>query len=303
MATYLFYSMAIAQKLYRKAFHLSFDIRQVINRSTVNHQDGHHGVTSPTLLQPSDKAIVHALQTEGAYVTSLNALDLPNTHGFWSSAQAIAHRLPHAPRKLCQGFRIEASAAQLLAHPDIICWGLGDRILSIVEHYLQSSVALCGVVVRRDVANTVMRGTRLWHRDIEDRRMCKVIVYLNDVTKQNGPFAYIARSITNASHALKGRYGYIRDQVMQSNLSSVTHHICDGSSGNIIICDTASVFHRGIVPVEGDRLAAFFTYVTRDPRSPWKCHLPFRTQELGNIINHLTPRQQQSIFWKGTRRF
>lgn len=286
--------MKLSTKIYRKAFHLSSDLLYSLKRKP--HQQTH---ASSTPLPSPDLEVVQALQTKGTCVTSLDALNIPNTKGFWSSAKAIAHELRNVSGRSRQGFRIEASASQLMTRPEIICWGLEERLLAIVERYLKTPVSYCGVVLRRDVANAVKRGTRLWHRDIEDRRMCKVIVYLNDVNAQKGPFAYINRDALHGCRALKSRYGYIRDQIMTSYLPSFRQNACIGSKGTIIFCDTATVFHRGMVPVKGDRLAAFFTYVSRNPRSPWKCRFPFRRDELATIAQRLSRRQQQSIFWRG----
>ncbi|MEB3210339.1 MAG: hypothetical protein VKL39_03265 [Leptolyngbyaceae bacterium] len=314
----LLFIMAIAQKLYRKAFHLSFDLHRALNLFLLNQrplprviqwviQWFIHPSLQPTQaklapLALSDRAIVNALQTDGAYVTSLATLNLPDTDCFWSSAQAIAHALSDSQansNSLRGGFRVEASANQLLNHPALIRWGVGDRLLSVVEDYLQEPAALCSVIVRRDMANGLMRGTRLWHRDIEDRRMCKVIVYLNAVSEKNGPFAYLSRQTTDRCRMLKARYGYLRDRIMQSYLASFEDHLCVGAEGTVIFCDTAATFHRGVVPVEGDRLAVFFTYVTHHPRSPWKCKLPFQLQSLVDRVGPLTTRQQNALFGIG----
>ena len=50
---------------------------------------------------------------------------------------------------------------------------------------------------------------------------------------------------------------------------------CLGSAGTVVIADTASIFHRGKVPVVSDRLAVFLTTLPEDPKVPTIVNLLF----------------------------
>ena len=54
---------------------------------------------------------------------------------------------------------------------------------------LRSSRPCRGVSVKREIANGLMEGpARVFHRDPEDERVLKIIVYLSDVDEGAGPF-------------------------------------------------------------------------------------------------------------------
>ncbi|QFS51869.1 hypothetical protein [Nostoc sphaeroides] len=59
---------------------------------------------------------------------------------------------------------------------------------------IAQTIAFQGVHLRRDFANQEPVTTELWHLDAEDRRMIKVIIYLNDVRIEHELFEYIPKS-------------------------------------------------------------------------------------------------------------
>ena len=71
------------------------------------------------------------------------------------------------------------------------------RLLNIIENYIGLTVAFQGVHLRKDLPNQNQFGTLLWHKNSEDRKMVKVIIYLTDVEEEHGPFEYIPVSLTS----------------------------------------------------------------------------------------------------------
>ena len=95
---------------------------------------------------------------------------------------------------------------------------------------------------------TVQKKSRLWHLDREDRRMLKIIIYLNDVSEEGGPFQYIPKSLTStisSDRLIVLYYGYIDDKTMEQVVPQSKWKSCLGSAGTVVIADTASNFHRG----------------------------------------------------------
>jgi hypothetical protein len=185
-----------------------------------------------------------------------------------------------------------------MKYPSLFLWGMEERLLNIVENYLGLPVAYHGLYIRRDLANGVQRKTRLWHIDKEDRRMVKIIIYLEDVNPDNGPFQYISKSVTpTILRALKQNCGRIKDKDMERVVPPSQWKSCVGSAGTVIMIDSASIFHRGKVPVVSDRLSIFFDYTSRKPKHPYYCKSSFSFNDLITLTKHLSEHKKKCIFW------
>jgi hypothetical protein len=141
--------------------------------------------------------------------------------------------------------------------------------------------------------------SRLWHVDLEDRKVLKIIVYLNDVNEDGGPFQYIPQSLTSTvARSLKYRPRYITDEIMQQALSPSNWKSCTGLAGTVIFASTASIFHRGKIPVADDRFAVFFDYTSRQPIQPFYNTLSLPKQNLLSLVNNLSKAQKNCVFWQ-----
>ncbi len=142
----------------------------------------HHALEShkPHLpaISVSDYRIIQALQTEGVFVTSLDALGVNFSAKMFNDAQQILPELAQIiPDNNSREFVIHATNEQIMNHPSIFMWGLEAQLLKLVENYLGLPVAYHGAYFRRDLNNLVERKSRCWHIDREDRRMFKIIIY------------------------------------------------------------------------------------------------------------------------------
>jgi glycosyltransferase involved in cell wall biosynthesis len=168
----------------------------------------------------------------------------------------------------------------------------------LVEYYLGLPVAYHGVYLRRDLANNIQKKTRLWHLDLEDRKMLKIIIYLHEVCEEAGPLQYISKGLTPwIFHQLKYSYGKISDQKIQAIISSTNWKSCLGKAGTVIFIDPASVFHRGKVPIKSDRFSIFFDYTSRVPKYPYFCKYCCGINELIQLSQPLGQKAKNCIFW------
>ena len=249
------------------------------------------------VISPTDFAIVDALRREGIFVTSLEILEIPSTSLLLHASKNLLPEIFKIYPSSKKQYIIHASSTQLMEYPELFLWGLEERLLNIIENYLGLAVAYHGLYFRRDLANGIQRKSRLWHIDREDRRMLKIIIYLNDVSDDGGSFQYIPKSLTSlTSRLLKYNYGYIEDKAMEEIVPQSEWKSCPGSSGTVIFADTASIFHRGMVPVVSDRLSIFFDYTSRQPKNPHYCKSSFSVNELLILAKMLSKRQKKCIF-------
>jgi hypothetical protein len=221
-------------------------------------------------LDPRDLAIVEGLRRDGGFVTSLAALAVPGTEAMLAAADRLgAATAGRKPGK--GGFNIQPSAAELEACPELIRWGLDERLLAIVANYLGLPAAYRGLTLRRDIAGGGATETRLWHRDDEDFRICKIIVYLNDVGLDGGPYEFIGKREAPALWRLPAGYQRIADADMARWAPEDRWRTCTGPRGTAVFADTCRVLHRGRIAARADRLALFFCYNSTEPVHPQHC--------------------------------
>ena len=228
-------------------------------------------------LEGSDRHILNALKKDGVCVTTLADL------GFHSSSEllkAAHHQLSqmenlnndHIEQKLPQIYTVTGL-------PEFYAWGIEKRLLNIIENYIGLPIAFHGVHLRKDFNNKHQFGTLLWHSDAEDRRIIKIIIYLNDVEEKTGPFEYIPRSLTplfswnyfQLYYKLwKSGYMGIDDEEVKPVIPKSAWKSCPGPAGTVILVDTKNTLHHGTVRTE-DRTTLFLCYTTNPPERPDLC--------------------------------
>ena len=249
-------------------------------------------------LLEKDSKIIEDINTYGIHTTSLAELQLANTDKLLECLDRVIPELLLLLSNNNKQFYLCSSSNNSIKYTDIYLWGLTERLLNIVENYLGLPAAFHGIYLRKDLANNVVRKSRLWHLDKEDRRMLKIIIYLNDVDEHNGVFQYIPKVFSDRiNRQLNYNHGYIQDHKIAQVISESEWISCVGKAGTVIFVDTARVFHRGKLPQKLDRLALFFDYTSRYPLRPYYCKPSFPIADLLALSSYLTPRQKDCVFW------
>jgi hypothetical protein len=251
------------------------------------------------IISNNDLNLVEKIKREGIVVTSLASLSIPSTPQILQAAKALIPKLPQADTSKNDEYVVHANSQQMMSYSDIFFWGLQERLLNIIENCLGLPVAYHGSYFRRDFANKVQRKTRLWHKDIEDPHFIKIIVYLNDVDEDGGPFQYIPNDLTDeVCKTLKYKYGQISDNVMQKVVNSSIWQTCTGSAGTVVIANTGNILHRGKMPVASDRYSIFFDYTSRLPKFPFYCQSCLPKENLLLLADKFSKRQKECVFWQ-----
>lgn len=107
-----------------------------------------------------------------------------------------------------------------------------------------------------------------WHRDSEYEKQFKSIIYLTDVTEDNGPFQIIEKSntlrnvISLSGYNKSKRYSNenVESYLKSSNLKLKT---LTGEAGDLILVDTRSI-HRGMPIKSGERYALTNYFSTKN---------------------------------------
>lgn len=255
-------------------------------------------------LAADDRAIVTALKRDGVFVTSLAALQLPDSNEMLAAGRELAESFgPTARQNVRNGTDFNyVPSAGITARPELFAWGLSDRLLDIAESYLGLPVAYDGINIVYTVADGRAVATRQWHRDWEDRSMLKVAIYLNDVTMSGGPFELIRRHDTTQGPDDAYHYSPASPDELARRLGAdyeADVATCTGPAGTVVFADTARFFHRGRPALSDDRMAIFFSYFARRPRHPFFCERSgLARKEIAKLAKGLSERQRAATLWR-----
>ena len=244
-------------------------------------------------ISPEDLTLVDSLRQEGAFVTSLQALEIPSTSLLLPSTEKLLPELRAFSSN--DNDVISLPFFKLMKYPEIFLWGLEERLLNIIENYIGLPIIYHGAHFRREIANGKIIGVRQWHTDVEDHRMVRIILYLNDVNLNGGPFEYISKHSTSLlRQILQYSSGFVSDKVIKSLIPTADWKPCTGRSGTVIFSDTRNIFHRAKPPVAADRFSITFSYTSRRPITIFSKVILSR-DELLKISNRLSRRQGECI--------
>jgi hypothetical protein len=153
------------------------------------------------------------------------------------------------------------------ARPQVYKFGLTESLVDIAEAYLGEPCFYLGGTLKRERADRRLIGARGWHRDIEDDRMLRLLIYLNDVGAGGGPFEY-ALPLGDARPPAEAGYsgGYLDEQRASILAPRERRREVLGAKGQAIFFDGIRIFHRAQPPSTQERLSLTFSYVTRQPR-------------------------------------
>lgn len=271
-----------------------------------------HKPRSPKLAG-ADARWVDELRSSGGITTSLDELDLPITEEF---RRAVDEVLPTLPDRAAHQRAVADSALDPLLgrntalhcislgpkelvsrYPALVRFGLEERILDIVEGYLGLAPAFTALSLRKDVGGDHQVGTRFWHLDTEDVKVIRMMVYLNDVGLDDGPFEFIPRPDTEAVTELRERAfrsagDPIFDDEMRRHIPESKWKPITGPAGTVLLADNALCYHHGKVH-DSERIVLIFTYTSRHPRYPKLVHN-------AAFDSLLTERQRSCMFLEMT---
>lgn len=245
-------------------------------------------------LDQFEQNIVEQIKAEGCATLPLERLGLPLSSSIFQALPRLAYC---PPGKSCTYLEKDSPIREDLLR-DFFLWGLQERLLDIVTNYLGLPPFYAGMVFRKDPANGQEHGFRQWHQDPEDYRVVKIIIYLNSVNLNGGPFEYIARSntaeVANQLSYNEYQCGYIQPRLFKLKVPDSKIISCLGSAGTVVIADTHTVFHRQRPIINTDRLSLTYCYTSKTPLQRYSEYTFFR-RLIDNHWQQLTQRQKDCL--------
>ena len=257
-------------------------------------------------LDSQGQSILAMLRQQGTCVIPIEDLELSSTTKMMNTASALAenlkfHSLEHYPNNDCE---VGSSGEDLNEFPEILLWALESKLLDIVENYIGLPIMYQSFAMRKSVADGQYSGVRCWHMDWEDRRIIKVIIYLNDVIADGGPYQYISRTITDEAVKKLNYYnlGYVSDEKMAKAIPKSNWNTCLGKKGTVVISDPSAVFHRAQPPTQDERFSITFCYTSATPHVIWRSR-KMSPQQWEFINKSINQRQKDCLPKKDYPRF
>lgn len=251
-------------------------------------------------LDAQSTSIVQTLREEGTCIVPIEQLQLSSIDAMMETAFALAEKLKVIDVKPnnSNGCEVGSSPEDLREFTEILLWALEPKLLDIVENYIGLPILYQGFAMRKSVADGQYSGVRRWHIDWEDRRIIKMIVYLNDVVAGGGPYDYISRNITQQAKEKLNYHnlGYVSDAEMATALPKSEWTSCFAKVGSVVISDTSSVFHRAQPPTDQERFSITFCYTSAMPQVAWRNRKI--TPQQWEIIDRNTNQRQKNCLHK-----
>lgn len=241
-------------------------------------------------ISPTEAVLVKEVDANGVAVTSLDELALPGTDELKAALSRVTAML--AARDTGVNSAIKPTREELASETDIYQWGLNNRLLDIVENYIGQPARYYGAAVYREVADGKTEGTRQWHRDIEDFRVFKILVWLNDVGPKGGAFQYVPRPASDqAVSQLKYVAGFVTDPALSDVVDPSQWVKATGPQWTAVMADPARILHRASPAEDRDRYSVTFTWTSRHPIKTIPNPDPFTSSELTRLRQGLDSRQ------------
>ncbi|WP_144053327.1 2OG-Fe(II) oxygenase [Xenococcus sp. PCC 7305] len=238
-------------------------------------------------LNAEDQAILETLQKTGTFSIPIEDLQLESTQAFLKTMANLVAELKDVPAK--DQVLMDLDPGKFKERPEVFLWGIEQRFLNIIEHYIGLPIYYHGCSLRRDIVTnrSASDSVRSWHLDGEDRTVVKIIVYLNDVGLDGGHYEYIPKDLTQETVKKMNYYlGYLDDQTIMNCVPKKDWQGCIGKLGTVIITNTSHIFHRAKPPEKEDRFSISFCYTSNKPPYSWGCaSFPENLEQIQNQLN------------------
>ncbi len=238
---------------------------------TLNTESRRYFNQSQVILSAVQASVVRHLSEDGIAVIHIDEL-LPGHNLLAEMQDAVKKLEPAAIPNQKKTYLTQLVPLYRTLDPSdpFVRFSLSKEILDTISAYLEMWPKLYYYTL--GITNPVATGeaprqSQRWHRDPEDRKMCKVFVYLTDVDESSGPFIYVKRS--TYGHAWGGVYPqkpphghYPPDGEVERRIPLQDIKVCTGQAGTVVFADTSGL-HKGGYATEKSRIMSTVGFVTQ----------------------------------------
>jgi len=254
------------------------------------------------------QGIVNDLKKYGIAVTHIDKL-FPGDNLLPALQDYASKLLPLAKVSEKKGFFIDLwnpAYFELACTNPFVELSLRERVVAIANAYLEMFSRFYGIRAMKTTVMGVEEGptqSQLWHRDPDDKKLCKMFLYLNDVDEGTGPFCYVAGSHPEGKFAnvfpqllpYSPGSGRVADTNVRSAIPRENMRSCTGGAGTIIFADTTGL-HKGGYSKKRSRLMFLATFMSPTPFTRPRRRRKFQfSKDFGNSIGSLPLVAQHAL--------
>jgi hypothetical protein len=132
----------------------------------------------------------------------------------------------------------------LRSFPAFLATAIDERLLATVMETMGMVPHLESIdVLASTHVGPALTASQLWHYDVNDERIVKLFVYLEDCGPRNGPFTFIP---ADCSQRVAGAVGhYVADDLIAAHVPRIQWQIIEGDAGTAFLIDTGRCYHFG----------------------------------------------------------
>jgi hypothetical protein len=166
--------------------------------------------------------------------------------------------------------------------PHVMEFVCSPKIVRIAEDYLGCTPTLTCLGVQWSFPTKVPGVAQKFHRDSEDWKYLRFIIYLTDVEQGGGPHVYI-----QGTHREKTplRLKFYSNEEISHQYSADRVVKMFGKRGTGIVADTCGI-HKGELPTSSPRLVLTFTFAILP--NPLETYTPCITRHASIMTNYTT---------------
>jgi hypothetical protein len=151
----------------------------------------------------------------------------------------------------------EYDLVDIINCPHVLALANSERLLGLAEQYLGCKPTLSSLMLRWSFpTETPVGNVQRFHRDADDWRYLKIMVYLTDVGEADGPHVYVLGTHKEAAPL---RIRIESDEAVHQRYGRDAVKVVTGPAGSSFAVDTAGI-HKGEMPHARSRLMLQMQY-------------------------------------------
>lgn len=233
------------------------------------------------------------LSTHGFSLCPLDPVILGRLLEEWRTVKAQRSRSTNPaaePRSTGKEFFEEMlSETDLHSFPSFLDAAIDEGVLASVTHALGMVPHLESIDVLASQHNAdTLTSSQLWHYDVNDERIVKLFIYLEDCDARHGPFTFIS---ADRSQQVAGSVGhYVQDDHIATHVPREQWRAVEGPAGTAFLIDTGRCYHFG----SRSKLTRYAYVATYSSGLKFMKRAKIWSEIVGSRANELTPLQRMA---------
>ena len=134
---------------------------------------------------------------------------------------------------------------KLLVVPEVRRFALNDQLIALTSHYFDEVPVISRIDLWWSPPNESKAESQLYHYDGEDKSQLKVILLVNDVDADTGPFTFVDAVGSAKVGASRRHSARLDDEAVETIAGQSAITPLMGPSGTVGVVDTSRCLHYG----------------------------------------------------------